>query len=251
MRHPALAVFSALLMALMLAAATSHPAHALTDNEKAAGEQTIKDKDGAEPLKDPDAVEGDSLDDVRPGLPMPDSLLQKPGSQPDDVDIDDKADAPVVPAEIILDLNTLPEPVKKLRVAIVEAAASGDIERLRPLFQTGADATQVSIGDAPEDPISALKSLSGDKEGREVLAILLDIISTSAAHVDKGTPNEMYVWPYFAEKPLDSLTPPEMVELYRIVTAADVEDMKEFGSYNFYRIDISPDGKWKFFVAGD
>ena len=116
---------------------------------------------------------------------------------------------------------------------------------------TGEDQTQVSIGDAPDDPIAALKSLSGDGEGREILAILLDILSTGAARVDPGTADETYVWPYFAEKKLDSLTPPEVVELYRIVTASDVSDMKEFGGYNFYRIGITPAGKWKFFVAGD
>jgi hypothetical protein len=27
--------------------------------------------------------------------------------------------------------------------------------------------------------------------------------------------------------------------------------MQEFGGYNFYRLGISPDGKWKFFTAGD
>ena len=249
-RHPATAAVSTLLMVLMLA--NAGPVHALTDSEKLQDQQTIKDRDGAsDPLKDEEPGDDEQMDDARPGLPMPDSLIGKPGDKADDADQDDKADDTIVPAEIILDLNQLPEPVKKLRIAIVEAAASGDIERLRPLLQSGADATQISIGDAPDDPIVALKSLSGDKEGREVLGILLDIISTSAAHIDKGTPNELYVWPYFAEKQLDSLTPPEIVELYRIVTAADVADMKEFGSYNFYRIGISPDGKWKFFVAGD
>jgi hypothetical protein len=229
--------------------AVAGPVHALTDNDKPP--QTIKDN-SADSLKNGDGGDDEQLDDAKPSLPMPDSLIKKPGDKAGDAtDTEDKADEPNIPVEIILDMNQLPEPVKKLRIAIVEAAASGDIERLRPLLQSGADATQISIGDAPEDPIAALKSLSGDKEGREVLGILLDIISTSAAHVDKGTPNELYVWPYFAEKPLDSLTPPEMVELYRIVTAADVADMKEFGSYNFYRIGISPDGKWKFFVAGD
>ncbi|MDB5526843.1 MAG: hypothetical protein JWM58_4606 [Rhizobium sp.] len=249
-RHPTLAAVSTVVMALMLA--NAGPVHALTDSEKTPAQQTIEDRDNAvDPLKDQESGDEEQMDDAKPGLPMPDSLLGKPGDKADDAGQDDKVDDTIVPAEIVLDLNRLPEPVKRMRVAIVEAAASGDIERLRPLLQSGADATQVSIGDAPEDPIAALKSLSGDKEGREVLGILLDIISTSAAHVDKGTPNELYVWPYFAEKPLDSLTPPEIVELYRIVTAADVADMKEFGSYNFYRIGISPDGKWKFFVAGD
>lgn len=245
-RHSAPAFLSALFMVLMLAVAS--PAHALTDYDKAQSQQN-KNDNANDPSGDPEAGDDEQMDDVKPGLPMPDSLIKKPSDKTGEAE--DKADEPIIPAEIILDMNQLPEPVKKLRIAIVEAAASGDIERLRPLLGTGPDATQVAIGDAPDDPIAALKSLSGDKEGREVLGILLDIISTSAAHVDKGTPNELYVWPYFAEKPLDSLTPPEIVELYRIVTAADVADMKEFGSYNFYRIGISPDGKWKFFVAGD
>lgn len=246
LRHAAAAAaLPSLILALTLATAAG-PARALTDFNKIQNQQNLEDQDNA---TNPDADEDQQLDDEKQGLPMPDSLIKKPDAKEDDSE--DKADQPSPPVEIVLDMNQLPEPVKKLRIAIVEAAASGDIERLRPLFGKGEDATQVSIGDAPEDPIAALKSLSGDKEGREVLGILLDIISTSAAHVDKGTPNELYVWPYFAEKPLNSLTPPEIVELYRIVTAADVNDMKEFGSYNFYRIGISPDGKWKFFVAGD
>jgi hypothetical protein len=84
-----------------------------------------------------------------------------------------------------------------------------------------------------------------------VLAILLDILATGFTHVGVGTPDEMYVWPYFAEKSLATLTPPEKVELLRIVTAGDFADMKEFGSYNFYRVGITPDGQWKFFVTGD
>jgi hypothetical protein len=249
LRHLPAVVLPSLFLALMPAAAG--PAHALTDYGKTDNQEPVKDDDKA---ANPDATEDEQLEDAKPGLPVPDSLIKKPDSNTDSAEdkVEDKAEEPVAPAEIIFDMNQLPEPVKKLRVAIVEAAASGDIERLRPLLKNGNDATQVSIGDAPEDPIAALKSLSGDnKEGREVLGILLDIISTGAAHVEKGTPNELYVWPYFAEKPLASLTPPEIVELYRIVTAADVADMKEFGSYNFYRIGISPDGKWKFFVAGD
>lgn len=248
-RHPFPALAAAIVLALTLIA-SPHSAFALTDLKKSPDVQALKDEaDKADPSKEPDVEDEEGMDDAKQGIPMPDSLVKKPGDNTKDAG--DKADEPSKPAEIILDLSTLPEPVKKLRVAIVEAAASGDIERLRPLMSSGEDQTQVSIGDAPEDPIAALKSLSGDGEGREILAILLDIISTGAARVDAGTDDETYVWPYFAEKKLDSLTPPEIVELYRIVTASDVSDMKEFGSYNFYRIGITPAGKWKFFVAGD
>lgn len=235
-------VLSFALALVLAASAAAFSAHALT-----------------EPKKEPDAVEQEDpaaeapeVEEDRTGgsqtLPMPDPLIKKPA---EDTTTDLTPGQPEVPVEFVNDLATLPEPVKKMRIALVEAAASGDIEQLRPLLGTGADETQVTVGDAPDDPIQALKSLSGDPDGREVLAILLDIISTGAAHTDKGTAQEAYVWPYFAEKNLDTLSPPEMVELYRIVTAGDVTDMKEFGGYNFYRLGIGPDGKWKFFVAGD
>jgi len=239
LRHslPIALAATALFLAL---SSPPHPALALTELKKEPAAEQPKDSED-EPKAQDDVTGGGST------LPMPDSLIKKPGN---DATADGK-DEPDIPAVIITDLSTLPEPVKKMRVALVEAAASGDIERLRPLLGSGDDQTQVSVGDAPEDPIAALKSLSGDQDGREVLAILLDIISTSAALIDKGTPQEAYVWPYFAEKNLDTLTPPEIVELYRIVTAGDVADMKEFGGYNFYRLGIAPDGKWRFFVAGD
>lgn len=238
--RPILSVALALLLA---GTAATFSAHALTEPKKEPEQLEQQDPDKAEvPETEEDQTGGSQT------LPMPDSLIKKPG---DDTATDDVVTPPEVPVEFINDLDKLPEPVKKMRAALVEAAASGDIEKLRPLLGTGEDETQVTVGDTPEDPIAALKSLSGDQNGREVLAILLDIISTGAAHTDKGTPQEAYVWPYFAEKNLDTLSPPEIVELYRIVTAGDVTDMKEFGGYNFYRLGISPDGKWKFFVAGD
>lgn len=239
--RPVLSVGLALLLA---ASAATFSAHALTEPKKEPDPVEQQDPGKAEVPSEQDQTGGSQT------LPMPDSLIKKPGEDPA-TDVTTPGDTPEIPVEFVNDLNTLAEPVKKLRLALVEAAASGDIEKLRPLLGTGEDETQVTVGDAPEDPIAALKSLSGDQDGREVLAILLDIISAGAAHVDKGTPQEAYVWPYFAEKNLDTLSPPEIVELYRIVTAGDVADMKEFGGYNFYRLGISADGKWKFFVAGD
>jgi hypothetical protein len=50
---------------------------------------------------------------------------------------------------------------------------------------------------------------------------------------------------------LAALTPPQKVELFRIVTGADYRDMLAFGAYSFYRVGIGPDGTWHFFVAGD
>ncbi|MEH6725447.1 MAG: hypothetical protein V7703_04745, partial [Hyphomicrobiales bacterium] len=88
-------------------------------------------------------------------------------------------------------------------------------------------------------------------EGQEILAILLEVLEAGYAQLDPGTESEIYVWPYFASVRLDTLTPQQRVELFTLVTAGDYEDMKAFGAYNFFRLGISPDGVWQFFIAGD
>ncbi|MEZ0003644.1 hypothetical protein [Sinorhizobium fredii] len=179
-------------------------------------------------------------------IPMPDPLVDKAVTETKDA-----APEVVQPVEVLADVSKIPAPVARMRELIVEAAASGDIEQLRPLLGKGPTQTQVSGSGGEEDPIATLKGLSGDQDGVEILAILLDVLSTGFVLADKGTPEEAYVWPYFAEKPLASLTPPEKVDLFRLVTAGDFAGMEELGNYNFYRVGITPDGQWKFFVAGD
>ncbi|EHK56948.1 hypothetical protein [Allomesorhizobium alhagi] len=153
--------------------------------------------------------------------------------------------------EVIYDLERLPPDVKRMRELLIEAAKSGDIERLRPLIGLGDDMAQLSLAGIEGDPIEHLKSLSGDAEGREILAILEEVLSAGYVHLDAGGAEELYVWPYFFAIPLDRLDARQHVELFKIVTAGDYEDMKNFGSYIFYRLGITPDGRWAFFVAGE
>ncbi|BCH25870.1 hypothetical protein [Mesorhizobium sp. L-8-3] len=153
--------------------------------------------------------------------------------------------------EIIYDLDRLPSQVKRMRELIVEAAQSGNIEALRPLIGNGPDGTQIALGGVDGDPIEFLKGLSGDEEGQELLAILEEVLNAGYVHLDAGKPGELYVWPYFIAVPLDRLDARQKVELFKIVTAGDLEDMKTYGTYIFYRVGISPEGKWEFFVAGD
>ena len=80
--------------------------------------------------------------------------------------------------------------------------------------------------------------------------MLIDILETACVHVDAGTPQEMYVWPYFARMSLKTLTPAQKVELFKIVTGSDYKDMVAAGAYNFFRVGIGGDGSWRFFVTG-
>ncbi|RWX75926.1 hypothetical protein EPK99_19825 [Neorhizobium lilium] len=173
----------------------------------------------------------------------PDTAPAVPGNSGD-------GNIPDGPSEIIRDMSALPAPVKKMRDQLIEAAASGDVERLRALVGTGANQTLVMNSDG-DDPVDTLKTFSGDPDGQEILAIMIDILSTGAARFDAGKPDEVYVWPYFVAKNVESLTPPERVDLLRIVTAGDLIGMQENGNYNFYRIGITPNGQWKFLTGGD
>lgn len=153
--------------------------------------------------------------------------------------------------QISYDLQVLPFPTRRMHELILEAAKSGDIEKLRTYIGTGDSSTMLSLGDRDGDPIDFLKRESGDENGHETLAILQDILEAGYVHLDKGTDRELYVWPYFFAYPLDKLSDPQMVELFRIVTYGDFQDMKDFGGYIFYRAGITPSGRWTFFVAGD
>ena len=153
--------------------------------------------------------------------------------------------------EISRDLSILPEPVRRMRELIIEAARSGDPEKLRPLIGTGAETTRLSLGDIEGDPVEYLRSLSGDQEGQEILAILIEVLEAGYVRFDAGTDKELFVWPYFFAVPLEGLSPQERVELFTLVTAGDYEDMLSFGAYIFFRVGITPQGQWLFFVAGD
>ena len=153
--------------------------------------------------------------------------------------------------ETSFDTAALPDPVARLHALIMKAAAAGDINAVVALMSPGPDQTSIGIDTSGNDLTTALKDMSGDEDGMEILAIMLDVLSTGYAHVGKDTPDEAYIWPYFVRSQIDALTPAEKVDLMRIVTAGDYAGMLEFGGYNFYRIGISPDGRWRFFLAGD
>ena len=192
-------------------------------------------------------------------VPIPDPIhtSQPPTSgtaKPDDGDNEEKTEDSEDPApipEIVYDLERLPEPVRRMHGLILEACKTGDINKLRPLVGTGEGGTQLSLTEIEGDPIEFLKSLSGDSEGQEILAIMEEVLSAGFVHTEAGTPQELYVWPYFFAVPLEKLNPRQRVELFKIVTAGDYEDMQQFGAYIFYRLGITPEGRWAFFVAGD
>lgn len=152
--------------------------------------------------------------------------------------------------QILYNKSYLPKPVARMHSQMMEAALSGDINRMRIILESNEVMPTLSFGEI-EDPIDFLKDSSGDGEGFEILAILADVLDAGFVHVDAGTPQEMYVWPYFSRYPIQDLTPEQKVELFRIVTSGDFAEMEQYGAWNFYRVGIGPDGTLHYFVAGD
>ncbi|HEU4987701.1 MAG TPA: hypothetical protein VFT89_11620 [Rhizobiaceae bacterium] len=220
------------------------PAYALSEIQRQ--NPPAEGSDETAPYLVPLPGEEGEAEDAAPTSPSPGDS-HAPGPNIERPEIDPNEPTP----EVLYDLERLPEPVRRMRELIVEACRSGDIEKLRPLLGTGDDATQISLGDLEGDPIEFLRELSGDDEGQEILAILLEVLEAGFVHLNEGDPSEIYVWPYFFALPLDKLDAKQRVELFTLVTAGDYQDMKTFGAYIFYRVGITPEGQWLFFVAGD
>ena len=155
-------------------------------------------------------------------------------------------EAPRQAPEVLYDFNALPDPVKRMLEQIVVAAESGEIETMRPVLESNELKPMVTTAHV-DDPIAFWKKASGDGTGRDVLAAMLNVLSSGFVRVGQGK-DEMYVWPYFAETDLAQLTPAQDVELYRVVAPSLAVPMKKSGKYSYYRLGISPNGVWHYFL---
>lgn len=194
---------------------------------------------------------------VAPATAAPSDPPKKVGTER--IVVDPKPVAPVVPPaaaataggpEIHAGDEGLPPPVARMRRRLLDAAYSGDLQRLKMVMQSNEMPPVFSINEIG-DPIEYLKTQSGDGQGLELLAILTDVLEAPYARIKSGTPQETYLWPAHAALPLDKLEPAQLVEIYKIVTSSDFEEMKGAGKYTFYTVGIGPDGTWHWFKLAD
>lgn len=145
------------------------------------------------------------------------------------------------------DISALPAEVQRMREAILQAAGSGDIAELIVPVEMN-EIPPVLAGGKVADPVAHWRTISGDGEGREILAVLVKLFRTGYARLNAGKPDEMIVWPYFAEVPLKDLSPAQQVELLTLVSAEDFKAMRESGTYTGWRLAISATGVWHSFT---
>lgn len=154
---------------------------------------------------------------------------------------------------ILYGTDTLPRPVRELRDAMLEAIQSGHIEELRYAYDLNEEKPDLGMPRG-SDPVAHWKRISGDGEGREVLAALSLVLEAGYVVLPLGADpenNRLYIWPYFSEVPLGAITPSQDVELLRLVAPAKAKEMKASGRYTHWRVAIGADGSWHSFRKHD
>lgn len=149
--------------------------------------------------------------------------------------------------------DLVPGPAADMREAILSAVGSGRIEDLRHALELNELKPDLGVDLKGGDAIAHWKEISGDGEGREVLAVLAEILEAGCAVVPLGRDlenNRIYVWPYLAETDIAKLTPAQEVQLLRLVPPAAARQMRAAGKYTYWRLGIGADGTWHFFRRG-
>jgi hypothetical protein len=144
----------------------------------------------------------------------------------------------------------LPPNVREMRDAILAAAHSGHIEELKLPIEW--NELPPEFGSEPgSDPVALFKKLSADGEGREILAILANILAMPPATLGVGRDpenNTIYVWPYLAERPLGALSPAEQTDLLRLMPAAEAKSLQDKKKWSWWRLAIDAGGTWLAFM---
>lgn len=140
-----------------------------------------------------------------------------------------------------------------MRDQILAAVQAGDIGELKGAIEWNEIKPDLGEGKG-EDGIAYLKKISADGEGREVLAVLANLLALAPARLAIGKDPEnttVYVWPYLAELPPDSLTGAEQVDLLRLVPVEKAKAMREAKKWLWWRLVIGADGTWHVFRKFD
>jgi hypothetical protein len=139
--------------------------------------------------------------------------------------------------------SQLPAAVEETRTALLEAAASGNYESLRPLLPSG-EFTYTFGGPVEGGPIAYWQQL--ERETNERPLETLEALLRMPYVLTRGT----YVWPWaYAVESANDLSEHERELLGPLgpTSRLFVEDTGYLG----WRAGIAPDGTWVFFVAGD
>ncbi len=141
----------------------------------------------------------------------------------------------------------LPAEVAAMRTEILDAASACDFDRIGVL--AAANSTAYSFG-GDSEPFGFWRD--AEANGQEPLATMIQLLNLEPARYDVGEGNVFYVWPaVFALPNWSDATEEQRQELADLFGADELASWDAFGGYVGYRLGITTDGRWTFFIAGD
>ena len=137
----------------------------------------------------------------------------------------------------------LPTAVEMMRAAIVTAANAHDYDALAALIPDSGFTFSYGAGDSAIDYWKDLEAAG--ETPLETMAGLLALRHTRAG--------DIYVWPWAYDRDPANLTGTQKDALAGAgaATRKQLDQMSELGHYLGWRLGITRDGTWVFFVAGD
>lgn len=137
----------------------------------------------------------------------------------------------------------LPSAVAEMWARILAAARAGDYEGLANLALQGSTPFTYTFGGDQEGPAAYWRAETD--RGEDVLDTLVEILQ-----MPYGRDGDLYLWPeaYLWEAPF---TAEQRDLLAQHFSKDDISGWEAFGGYIGYRIGITQDGDWIFFVSGD
>ena len=148
---------------------------------------------------------------------------------------------------------TLPPAAMSMRDAILDAVQSGHLEDLKAALDLNELKPELAA-EAVSDPIAFWRKVSDDGEGRDVLAALGKLLDLpySVQPLGKDPENTgLFIWPAFADRPLDQLTAEEDAQLLLLEPSHKAAQMKSSRRYTGWRLVIGADGVWHSFRRYD
>lgn len=137
----------------------------------------------------------------------------------------------------------LPYAVAQTRQTIFEAAAGCDFDALEAFAEAGGG---ISFSFGAPGGVPAPYWRAAEQSGDPVMATLVKILNMPYGQVEGN-----YVWPFAHALDFSGLTDEQRRLLKQYFSDEDIESWVDFGGYTGYRVGISQEGKWLYFVAGD
>lgn len=139
-----------------------------------------------------------------------------------------------------------------MREKLLDAAATGDIDALRPVIEYNETPPLFARGQKPpgfSGAIEFLKQRSFDGAGKEVLRLIEAVLAQPYVKVTRG-PATTYAWPAFALRQSPDPLPDQRLAMLTCVRFANLGVRNDIGLPLIERIGIGADGTWHYFWSG-